>query len=182
MRGRLLLALCIAALATAPAQGQDQRLSTATPQGSGKGKPENLLQLAKQEREAGRLRAAVEYAVRASSEAEKAGNGAEQALALMELARAQQAKGDVENAIGAALRSTLITSTTHTAQRTEALLYLAELYAAAGYPRKALEHLEEARATTGARQVDEGRFLKVEALSNAAIMEPKAMEAYCTQH
>ncbi|HRQ85587.1 MAG TPA: hypothetical protein PLV70_10780, partial [Flavobacteriales bacterium] len=67
-----------------------------------------LIDLSTKERLAGHLRNAVEYATLGSAEAEKNGQDLDQTRGLLELARAQKAKGDMENAIGAAVRATLV--------------------------------------------------------------------------
>ncbi|MBS1943476.1 MAG: SpoIIE family protein phosphatase [Bacteroidetes bacterium] len=181
-RSSIVLA-CAALLAAGScfAQEQDQLLSSAAAPSPDKDHAASLIALSTQEREAGHWGKAVEYATLASSEAEKAGLGQDQARALIELAMAQKARGDMENAIGAAQRATLVRSTTHSSLRTNALLYLASLYVSAGFPQKALEHLEEARKSTAAAQVPASAMLSVEVAAKSGVLPPAELESYCTQ-
>lgn len=166
--------------AMAPCHAQEQPLisSVAVP-AAGKERAAKLIDLSTKERLAGHLRNAVEYATLGSAEAEKNGQDLDQTRGLLELARAQKAKGDMENAIGAAVRATLVSGTVHSSLRTNALLYLASLYVAAGHPQKALEHLQEARTSTAADQVAPSSMLLVELAANAGILAPKDIEDYC---
>lgn len=167
-------------LALAMQAQQEDLLSSAIMSGSGKDRTESLIELSTHEREAGHYAKAAEYALMGSAEAEKNGLDLDQSRALLELAKAQKANGNIENAIGAALRSTLVNGSLHSSLRTSALIYLSGLYVAAGHPQKALEHLEEARKSTGAGQVPASSFLHVEVAAKASILDPVAMEAYCT--
>lgn len=154
-------------------------LSSAAVPAAGKERAAKLIDLSTKERLAGHLRNAVEYATQGSAEAEKNGQDLDQTRGLLELARAHKAKGDMENAIGAAVRATLVNGTVHSSLRTNALLYLASLYIAAGHPQKALEHLQEARTSTAADQIPPSSMLSVELAANAGIMAPKELEDYC---
>jgi serine phosphatase RsbU (regulator of sigma subunit) len=172
--------LCAVLCALAPCHAQEQPLlSSAAGPGSGKDRAAKLIDLSTKERLAGHLRNAVEYATLGSAEAEKSGQDLDQTRGLLELAKAQNAKGDIENAIGAAVRATLVSGTVHSSLRTNALLYLASLYIAAGHPQKALEHLQEARTSTAADQISPANMLRVELAANAGIMQPKDMADYC---
>ncbi|MBK9418861.1 MAG: hypothetical protein IPN62_16660 [Flavobacteriales bacterium] len=102
----------------------------------GKERATKLVELSAHERSTGHYKEAIEFAILGSSEAERHGLDNELGQALMELARAHRSKGDLDNAIGASLRATLVNGTYHSGSRTEALLQLAELYVSAGHPRK----------------------------------------------
>ncbi len=162
------------------AQGQDDLLSTAVTSGTARERAASLIDLSTKERIAGRFKNAVEYAILGSSEAEKNNLPTDQTRGLLELAMAYKAKGETENAIGAAVRATLVNGTAHSTLRTTALLYLSGLYVAANHPQKALEHLEEARHTTAAAQVPASSLLRVEVAAKASTLQPAEMEAYCS--
>lgn len=180
---RLLTGLLLLCCARPMAHGQDyeQLLATVVNAQGGRDRAESLIELSAMERQAGRYREAVEFAILGSNEAERHGLPMEQGRALIELARAHQAKGDVENAIGAGLRATLVNGAAHSTLRTQALLYLAELYVAARHPQKALEHLEEAKGTTAADHIERSRYLRVELDAKAGILAPSAMEEHCAR-
>lgn len=147
----------------------------------GRQRASQLVALSAHERSNGHFREAIEFAILGSSEAERHGLDQELGLALMELSRAHRSKGDLDNAIGASLRATLVNGTYHSGLRTEALLQLAELYVSAGHPQKALEHLEDAISTTAADRMDRSRYLRTEIAAKSMILEPKSLEEHCAK-
>jgi tetratricopeptide (TPR) repeat protein len=148
----------------------------------GKERATKLVELSAHERSTGHYKEAIEFAILGSSEAERHGLDNELGQALMELARAHRSKGDLDNAIGASLRATLVNGTYHSGSRTEALLQLAELYVSAGHPQKALEHLEDAKSTTAADRMDRTRYLRTETAAKAMILNPDKLEEHCNRY
>lgn len=142
---------------------------------SGRAHARNLIARSVDALEKGRTKEAIELATIGSSEAEKHGHYPELAEALMQLARAHRVGNNLDHAIGATLRVTLVQSIHHSPVRTEALLQLAELYLNAGHPHKALEHLTAAASSTGAPHMDQSRFMRNEARAKTQVMTPDAV-------
>jgi serine phosphatase RsbU (regulator of sigma subunit) len=161
------------------AQSYADLLAKANAVPGGKARALKLIEFSNYERKNGHLREAVQFAVLGSSEAESNALNSEMCQAFMALAEAQKAKGDLDNAIGASIRATMVTGNLHSEQRIEALLQLAGLYIDAGHPQKALEHLEEARTSTAAPQMDLPTYYRTETRAKAMILAPAALVAYC---
>ena len=185
MRGVIHSMLCalvlLAGSSSASAQEHEALLADMIKSPPGKERAQRLVDLSRYEREHGRYREAVEFAILGSSEAERAGLETIMASAFIQLAEAHRAKGDLDNAIGASIRATMLNGTFHSGLRTEAMLQLAELYNQAGHPQKALEHLEEAMATTGAGKMDRARYFRAEIAARSMVVKPDAMIKYCAQ-
>ncbi len=164
----------------AHAQQVDDMIADMVRAEPGRERSQRFVALSIHEREAGRTREAIEFAILGSSEAERYGLDAELGRALIELSKAHRSKGDLDNAIGASLRATLVNGTLHSGIRTEALLQLAELYVKAGHPQKALEHLEDARSSTAGDHMDRSRYLRTEASAKVLVLPPQRMAEYCS--
>lgn len=174
---------CIALIglaAPARAQAYGELLSDAMAASPGKDRTRKLIELSQTERGNGHLRQAVQFAILGSSEAEKNGLNAEMGMAFMALAEAHRAQGDLPNAIGASTRATMVSGNLHSIQRTEALMQLADLYIAAGFPQKALEHLDEARKSTAAPKMDRVKYLGLMTKAQSLVLPPANLAAYCT--
>ena len=163
------------------AQDYEEMLADVLTSSPGKDRAERLVGLANHERLKGRYREAVEFAILGSSEAERYGLDDQLALALMELSKAHEAKGDLDNAIGACIRATMVNGTYHSGVRTSAILQLAELYLEAGHPQKALEHLQSAANSTSASRMDRSRYLHDELRVKEMILSPEALINYCQE-
>jgi serine phosphatase RsbU (regulator of sigma subunit)/tetratricopeptide (TPR) repeat protein len=176
----LLTLACLVLIVPCTAQ-DDDLLSNVMRSDPGKERAVRLVDLSVHERKAGRLKEAVEFAILASTEAERHGAHQELGRALLELAQAHQAKGDLDNAIGASIRATLIHGIYHGTLRTDALIQLAELYNQSGHPQKALEHLEHAANSTSAARMNRTRYLRAEAMARKRTMKPEAMIDHCNR-
>lgn len=174
-----LCALVCTLAALAQAQTYDVLLSQAMGASPGKERAKKLIELSQVERNNGKLREAVQFAILGSSEAEKNGLSLEMGQAFMALAEAHRAKGDLENAIGASTRATMVDGNLHSKQRTDALIQLADLYVAAGHPQKALEHLDEADRSTAASKMDRAKFFRIQTKAKSMILAPAALVTYC---
>ena len=171
--------LLLALLTGVRAQSYGELLSDAMSASPGSARAQKLIELSSHERENGHIREAVQFATIASSEAEKHGLSKELTSSYMALAEAQQAKGDLGNAIGASIRATMVTGSLHDKQHTLALLQLAGLYIQAGHPQKALEHLAEARKSTASAKVPAANYIRTETKAKAMILTPAALVTYC---
>lgn len=161
------------------AQAYDQLLSKAMQAAPGQERARKLIELSQSERRNGHIREAVQFAILGSSEAEKNGLNGELGQAFMALAEAHRAKGDLENAIGASTRATMVAGNLHSKQRTDALLQLADLYIMAGHPQKALEHLDEAQQSTAAQRIDPAKFIRLQTKARSMVLGPAALASYC---
>ncbi|MGV9012035.1 MAG: SpoIIE family protein phosphatase [Flavobacteriales bacterium] len=161
------------------AQTFNDLLSQAMSSPPGKERAKKLIELSQTERNNGKLREAVQFAILGSSEAEKNGLSQEMGQAFMALAEAHRAKGDLENAIGASTRATMVDGNLHSKQRTDALIQLADLYVTAGHPQKALEHLDEAEKSTSAAKMDRSKFIRIQTKAKSLILAPAALVTYC---
>ena len=177
----LLAILCALTVQIGNAQDYASMLSDMQKSKLGQDRAQRLLDLSIFERNRGHYREAVEFAILGSSEAERNGLEATQAQALIELAEAHRATGDLDNAIGASIRATMVNGTYHSILRTKAMVQLAELYLESGHPQKALEHLEEARNTTGAGKMDRSRFIRADIKARAMVMKPDLLITYCEE-
>lgn len=179
---RILLAMCcLWVIVPTQAQVREELLSEVLATEPGPSRVKRLIERARQERAQGRYREAIQFAIHASSEAERNEMNAELGKALMELAEAHYAKGDLDNAIGASIRATMVNGNYHNTLRTQALLQLADLYLKAGHPQKALEHLYDAESTTAADRMDRGRFLRSELKAKNMVLAPASMIKFCEQ-
>ncbi len=171
------LVICLCGLVQAQSYADLLAKANAVPEGKARAK--KLIEYSNLERQNGNFREAVQFAVLGSSEAESNNLTTEMCQAFMALAEAQKAKGDLDNAIGASIRATMVTGNLHSNQRIDALLQLAGLYIDAGHPQKALEHLDEARTSTAASQMDMSTYYRTEARAKAMILAPPALVTYC---
>jgi len=165
-------ALLFSVMSRASAQDFEEQLSAVLRATPGKQRSRELVVLSSQQRAQGHHREAVEFATQAATEAERHGLDKEYTQALLELAEAHRSRGNLDHAIGAALRATMVQGSFHSEIRTQALLRLAEFYLEAGHPQKALEHLEDASNSTGAARMQSGPQLVLEARAKAMILEP----------
>lgn len=182
VRTLLLLSAVLLAFVAHGQEDYEDMLANVLKASPGKDRATKLVELSAHERSTGHYKEAIEFAILGSSEAERHGLDNELGQALMELARAHRSKGDLDNAIGASLRATLVNGTYHSGSRTEALLQLAELYVSAGHPQKALEHLEDAKSTTAADRMDRTRYLRTETAAKAMILNPDKLEEHCNRY
>lgn len=170
--------LWLACVVPGRAQEFDEQYTAVLNAAPGKQRVKELLTLSGQERGRKRYREAVEVAMQAVSEAERHGLHKEHAQALMELTEVHRERGSLDNAIGAALRVTMIDGTLHSGVRTKALWKLAELYMEAGHPQKALEHLEEAANSTGAAGMGKAEQLRLMTRAKAMTLPPDGIISY----
>ena len=175
----VLLAVVICAGLQARTQTFDQLLAKAKEIPPGKERAQKLITLSRSQLKDGHLREAVQFAILGSAEAEKSGAHVELGQAFMALAEAHGAKGDLENAIGASTRATMVQGNLHNKQHTDALVQLAGLYIKAGHPQKALEHLDEAEHSTAAALMDRAKFIRTQAKAKSMVLSPSDMVEYC---
>jgi serine phosphatase RsbU (regulator of sigma subunit) len=161
------------------AQVRNELISQAMAVPAGKDRAKKFIELSQQERRNGHLREAVQLAILGSSEAEKKGLSQEMGQAFMALAEAHRDQGDLENAIGASTRASMVSGNLHNKQRVDALLQLADLYITAGHPQKALEHLEEARNSTAAQKMDRAKFIRLQTKAKAMVLPADGLVGYC---
>lgn len=178
MRTLLVLLLAVSGLLPCSAQEFEEQLSAVLSATPGKQRVKELILLSGHERTRKHYRQAVEIAMQAAGEAERHGLHKEHALALMELAEVHRDRGSLDNAIGAALRVTMIDGALHSGVRTKALWKLAELYMEAGHPQKALEHLEEAASSTGAQAMTTAEQLRLMTRAKAMTLPPEGIISY----
>ncbi|HEX2616668.1 MAG TPA: SpoIIE family protein phosphatase, partial [Flavobacteriales bacterium] len=121
----------------------DEQLAAVLQAQPGRERVGRLVELAAHERRAGKCAQAVELALQGATEAERLGLDAELSNALIELSRAQLARGDRESAMRAGIRAVRLMEDSTAEARSPALLQLADIYLREGYPQKALEYLNE---------------------------------------
>ncbi|MBK9535362.1 MAG: SpoIIE family protein phosphatase [Flavobacteriales bacterium] len=175
----LFATICTLSVQYGNAQDYASMLSDMQKSKQGQDRAQRLLDLSIFERGRGHYSEAVEFAILGSAEAERNGLESTLAQALIELAEAHRATGDLDNAIGASIRATMINGTFHSNIRTNAMVQLAELYLESGHPQKALEHLEEAKTTTGAGKMDRSRYIRADIRARAMVMKPDLLITYC---
>lgn len=139
-----LLVLCTS-LAVAQGQGPitDQLVSDLLHAAPGARRAELLSALSKEERDQGRSARSVEYALLATIEAERMNDRSALPAVLLELTRAQRAKGDLEGATMAGLRCVSVTGVDQPAVRIPLMLEMADISIELGSPERALEYLNE---------------------------------------
>lgn len=141
---RIALVMFLAGQAGASfAQIGDDQLADILQAQPGRERVDRLVDLAAVQRQKGKCAQAVELAMQGAAEAERLGLDAELSNALLELSRAQMARGDRESAMRAGIRAARLMEDTTLEARTPAMLQLADIYLHEGYPQKALEYLNE---------------------------------------
>jgi hypothetical protein len=124
----------------------------------------------------------VQLAILGSSEAEKKGLSQEMGQAFMALAEAHRDQGDLENAIGASTRASMVSGNLHSKQRVPTPCCSWPICtSAAGHPQKALEHLEEARQTARPHpKMDRAKFIRMQTKAKShGAGRPAALVGYC---
>ena len=146
MRTRLTSILVLCSF-IAVAQGQspitDQLVSDMLQASPGTRRAELLSALAKEEREQGRSGRSVEYALLATIEAERLQDHTALPEALLELTKAQRAKGDLEGATMSGLRGVSLIEDEKSGVRIPLMLEMAGISLELGSPERALEYLGE---------------------------------------
>ncbi|MGV3638605.1 MAG: SpoIIE family protein phosphatase, partial [Flavobacteriales bacterium] len=145
-KGSLTSALLLCATVLC-AQGRepvaDQLVSDMLQAPPGARRAELLSALSKEERDHGRSERSVEYALLATLEAERVNDRTALPGALLELTRAQRAKGDLEGATMSGLRGVSLLGEEVSAARIPLLLEMAGISLEVGSPERALEYLSE---------------------------------------
>ena len=143
--------------------------------GQGPADVEAHLERSRELRASGDLNGSIEMAIKACHAAELAGHDRLLTESLLEAAQAHRAQGNLDHAISACIRASAVHGTYHSELRTRALVELAGLYLEAGFPRKTIEHLDEAQASTAADRMDRGRYDRLRVQAWSRVLEPEEL-------
>lgn len=124
------------------------------------------------------LRTRIDLAAQTVAKAEASGDVELQITALLDLSRAQEEKGDLENAVRSSMRAVGLAHGHSALTHRTAMLQLAEIHLAAEHPERTLEILSEIRSIPGHDRAEQTTFQRLEAQAKSRVLAPPAMIQY----